>query len=52
MKKHVLISAILSLFAVVEVSALGSHKHMKLRYKSGEKAKEYLTSLGQDPMEL
>jgi hypothetical protein len=50
--KHVILSAVLALFAVVEVSALGSHKHMKARYNSGEEAKKYqLENVANPPVE-
>ena len=41
MRKHVIISAILALFAVANVSALGSHKNLKLNYKNGEEARHF-----------
>jgi lysosomal Pro-X carboxypeptidase len=51
MKKHVILSAIFALIAVVDVSALGSHKNIKMRYGSGEKAREYQKTFGDDPNE-
>jgi hypothetical protein len=41
MRKHVIISAIIALCAVVNVSAMGSHKNLKLKYKNGGEAREY-----------
>ena len=41
MKNHIILSAIFALISIVEVSALGSHRNIKMRYGSGEKAREY-----------
>lgn len=45
-------TALIALFAMTSVSALGSHKHLKLKYKNGEEARNYQKTLGDDPMEL
>lgn len=51
MKKHsVILSAIFAFISVA--SALGSHRSIKMRYGSGEKAREYQKTLGDDPLEL
>jgi lysosomal Pro-X carboxypeptidase len=51
MIKHVVLSVIVALMSVSEVSALGSHRSIKMKYPSGEKAKEYQKSLGTEPTE-